>query len=385
MNHNKTNEITSMARGREKNILWPLLAAGPGLGRALVLASGIWFMMAHVSEAAQRGKGKKAAEEETSETTEEAKARAEREAAMAAARAARAAMLKQLESFTVRTRSEMNREIPFYLRVPKNYRPGGPHRLLFLCPHLNQDAVSKLMGSAQWLALADERDWFVLSGTFKQNGKDARDRKLAYYYPEGFSGKAMLEALDIVAEKYPVDTERLLMQGLSGGAQFVHRFAIWAPDRVTAVAINSSSWFDPPNGKCNRVAWLVTIGDSDESYDESLQMVDRLREVGAAPLFRSYLGMVHEGSKAVDQLGMEFLKFHDDRTRKDLGKKRSALTPEEERLSMPGPAMPFVGDSQDWKFFPNTEDTREGIAEDSRIYLPSEEIAKLWGKQEEEE
>jgi acetyl esterase/lipase len=243
-----------------------------------------------------------------------------------------------------------------------------------------------LAGSAEWLALADARDWFVMTCTFKQSLNDVQNRKLSYYYPEAFSGKAMLEALAQVSKKYPtVDTERLLMQGLSGGAQFVHRFAIWAPDRVTAVAANSSSWFDAPNARCNRVAWLITIGESDESYHNSLEMVDRLRGVGAAPLFRSYLGMVHEGSPAVEQLDMEFLKFHDDLTKKHLGQKHSALTPEDERLAMPGDKMPWVGDSQDWKFVPNTPQAREAIAEDSRIYLPSEGLAKLWGKAEEQE
>ena len=187
---------------------------------------------------------------------------------------------ERVETFTVKTRSDMNKEIPFYLRVPKNYRPGKVYRLLFLCPHLNQEGLKKLAGSAPWLALADQRDWFVMSCTFKQASKDAQDRKLAYYYPESFSGKATLEALELVSKKYPVDTERLLMQGLSGGAQFVHRFAMWAPDRVTAVAVNSSSWFDTPNARCNEVAWLVTIGESDDSYNASLEVVDRLRNVG---------------------------------------------------------------------------------------------------------
>lgn len=292
---------------------------------------------------------------------------------------------ERVEKFTVRTRSELNREIPFYLRVPKNYRPGRPYRLLFLCPYLNEEGLKNLARSAAWLALADERDWFVMTCTFQQDKKKVRDRKLCYYYPEGFSGKATLDALEIASKKYPLDTERLLMQGLSGGAQFVHRFALWAPDRVTAVAVNSSSWFDLPNEKTKRVAWLITIGESDDSYNESLAMVDRLRDVGAAPLFRSYMGMGHHGSKAVNRLDMEFLKFHDERTRKDLGKRRTALTPPTEWLSMRAEEMPFVGDSQDWKFWPNTADARDAIPEDSRIYLPSEAIAKLWGQQEEEE
>jgi len=223
-----------------------------------------------------------------------------------------------------------------------------------------------------------------MSATFKTSQDKVRDPKLSYYYPKAYSGKATLEALAQVSKKYPVDVERLLMQGLSGGAQFVHRFAMWAPDRVTAVAVNSSSWFDEPNPLCNRVAWLITIGESDASYNNSLELVERLRDTGAAPLFRSYVGMVHEGSEAVTRLDMEFLKCHDDLTRKDLGKPRSALTPLAERLSMPGEKMPWVGDSQNWKYVANTAEAREETAEDSRIYLPSAEIAKLWGKKEEE-
>ncbi len=291
---------------------------------------------------------------------------------------------ERVEHFSVKTRSEENKEIPFFLRLPQNYLLGKPYRLLFLCPHLSQDGLEKLSGSAAWLALADERDWFVITCTFKQDINVARDRKLAYFYPEGFSGKATLEALEKVSKKYPVDTERLLMQGLSGGAQFVHRFAMWVPERVTAVAINSSSWFDAPNARCNQVAWLVTIGESDESYNASLEVVDRLRQVGASPLFRSYLGMLHEGFEPADDLNMEFLKFYDEFTRKDLGKRRSNQSPVAERLAMQGVNMPFVGDGQDWEYFPNKTDAREAISEDSRIYLPNEEIAKLWGTKEEE-
>ncbi len=289
-----------------------------------------------------------------------------------------------VETFSIKTKSALNTEIPFYLRVPKNYQPGKSHRLLFLCPYLNQDGLAKLKGSAAWLELADERNWFVMTCTFKQDQKDVLDRKLSYYYPEAFSGKATLEALDLVSKKYSVDTERLLMQGLSGGAQFVHRFALWAPDRVTAVAVNSSSWFDPPNPKSNRIAWLITIGESDARFNDSLDMVEGLRSAGATPLLRSYLGMVHEGSAAVERLNMEFLKFYDDHTRANLGKRRTAMSPQEDWLSMKATEMPYVGDRNNWKFWPNKPDTRELIAEDSRIYIPSENIAKVWGNLEEE-
>lgn len=298
---------------------------------------------------------------------------------------------ENVEVFTVRTRSEQNRQVSFYLRIPGGYDPADRdrvHRLLYICPVYNGDAevvIRGEKGNQGLIDLAEERGWFVLSGTFKQQGGEVRDRKASYYYPEGFSGRAVVEALEQVAKKYPIDPNRILMQGLSGGAQFVHRFAIWAPDRVTAVAINSSSWFDEPNAKCNRVAWLVTIGESDNSFINSVEFVDQLREVGAAPLFRSYLGMVHEGAPAVSRLNLSFLRFYDDHTRHELGQRRSSLPRPEELLAMKAEAMPFVGDSQDWKYAPNTEENRENIAEDSRIFLPSEEIARLWGEEETEE
>jgi hypothetical protein len=93
--------------------------------------------------------------------------------------------------------------------------------------------------------------------------------------------------------------------------------------------------------------------------------------------------MVHEGSPVVDRINLALLRLYDEHTQGELGKRRSSFTKPEELLSLPGEKMPFVGDSQDWKFLPNTEENREKIAEDSCIFLPSEEIARLWGNEEE--
>jgi hypothetical protein len=89
------------------------------------------------------------------------------------------ALPERVEVFKVRTRSDLNKEIPFYLRVPRNIKPGMPYRLLFLCPHLNQEGLTMLAGSAEWLALADARDWFVMTCTFKQSLNDVQNRASA--------------------------------------------------------------------------------------------------------------------------------------------------------------------------------------------------------------
>jgi pimeloyl-ACP methyl ester carboxylesterase len=238
-----------------------------------------------------------------------------------------------------------------------------------------------LNGAGPLLSLADVRGWFVVSPKFLQEGKDVQDRKKSYYYPERFSGKAVLDAFEQIAREYPVDTEHILMQGLSGGAQFVHRFALWAPERVVAVAVNSSSWFDEPDEKSIAPAFLITVGDSDSSYDNSLQFVDQLRQVGATPLFRSYLAMLHEGDPRVNKLNEAFLTFYDDLTSDQLGKRISLMDRDNPQPSLTADRMPFVGDSLDWRYFESTEDNVADVPEDSVIFLPSEPIARLWGEE----
>lgn len=278
----------------------------------------------------------------------------------------------------------MNRSIPFYIRPPKGFIPGKSdkaHRLLFLCPYMNREGLTKLAGSKAYLEMADRRGWFVMTCTFKQDKKHVRDRERSFYYPEGFSGEAVLEALDVVAGKFPVDTGRLLLQGLSGGAQFVHRFAMWAPERVTAVAVNSSSWFDSPGKDCNQVAWLVTIGDSDPSFDASLTVTDELREVGALPVFRSYIGMLHEaGGRKVERLNLAFLEFYDEKTKNQLGTPVSRLDLLQSPVPVRAEEMPFIGDGQMATYLENTGENVENLPEELRVFLPNKEVAELWGE-----
>ena len=121
-----------------------------------------------------------------------------------------------IEVFTVKTRSDENKEVPFYVRRPAGFNPtakGRAYRILFICPVFNGDGL-KVMQSHSLIPLADEKNWFIVSPTFKQKGAEVKDRKKSYYYPEAFSGKAVLDALGLISKKYPVDTNHLLLQGL---------------------------------------------------------------------------------------------------------------------------------------------------------------------------
>lgn len=289
----------------------------------------------------------------------------------------------QIEKFLVKTASLLNPEIPYYVRVPANYSPTTRARVLFRCPVYNGIGVRCVSGYGAFQRLADERGWFMVSPTFKQEKEITKDRTKSYYYPETFSGRATLEALDLIAKKYPIATDNLLMQGMSGGAQFVHRFSIWAPERVTACAVNSSSWFDVPNEQSAQIAWLITIGESDKTYENSLNFFDQLRKIGALPIFRSYVGMVHEGSSKVDEFNLLFLKFYDDATRAKFDAQQASAVP---APHIPAKAMPLVGDMKDWTFTKNDMKAIMRIGEDNLVYLPTPEIARFWsGKGAEED
>lgn len=281
----------------------------------------------------------------------------------------------RIEKVVVATASPLNPMVPFYIRVPANYSPTTRARVLFRCPVYNGIGVRCVSGAGPYQDAADERGWFMVAPTFKQEKTDTKDRSKSYYYPETFSGPATLQALQMIAEKYPIATDGLLLQGFSGGAQFVHRLALWAPDRVAAVAVNSSSWFDVPTPNAARVAWLLTIGESDRAFDNSLTFLEQLRRNNALPIFRSYIGMLHEGSTKVDDFNLLFLKFYDDVTRPRLLGQKVRFNP---GPLIPPKAMPWIGDTKDWTFYKNETKAIMRIGEENMVYLPNDEIARFW-------
>ncbi len=84
----------------------------------------------------------------------------------------------------------------------------------------------------------------------------------------------------------------------------------------------------------------------------------------------------------MSKLTAEFLRFYDELIRPKLGTRRGLGVTKIE-TPLPARAMPYVGDAQDWRFYKNTPAAVEDLVEDSRVYLPSEAIAKLWGQPEE--
>lgn len=73
------------------------------------------------------------------------------------------------------------------------------------------------------------------------------------------SDLALLSALDAAAPRHGVDASRLFLFGYSGGAQFVHRFAMCHPGRTAALAIGAAGWYTWPDAQHN---WPLGLADT---------------------------------------------------------------------------------------------------------------------------
>lgn len=98
--------------------------------------------------------------------------------------------------------------------------------------------------------------------------------KESYQFPKVWSGKALLEILDLVAKEYPINPQELYFFGISAGAQYAIRFAQMRPDISKAVTAHAAGGFDEPEGYIP-TKFLLTVGNLD---NEDIKRRDMAKE-----------------------------------------------------------------------------------------------------------
>lgn len=118
---------------------------------------------------------------------------------------------------------------------------------------------------------------------------------------EGHGQRADLALIDLaetVAKQIGACQKRFFLMGYSGGAQFVHRFALAHPERVAAAVASSAGWYTFPDSRWPyplgigsarrlpgvsfapnrflRVPILVTVGERDTHRDRVLRKTARV-------------------------------------------------------------------------------------------------------------
>ncbi len=258
------------------------------------------------------------------------------------------------EQWTV---SSHGMDVPFQSwRAEKSKASAG---VLVLVPGYNGKGEQML--DAHWRAFAEKENLVLLAPTFHAEGNENNMGK-GYYYPEQGSGEVMEKALSELKRRAKVDTEKVLFFGFSAGAHYVHRFALWKPQRVEAFVAYSAGWWSEPSLSLKKVPALIMCGEKDERYGATLDFFKKGQKLGCPWLWRSYKNTGHELTPPVRDMAEVFLAHY----------------LKEEPRGMPTSVVRY-GDIQTFKSVSLAE--RETIPAELRIELPSKAVADVWEKE----
>lgn len=242
-------------------------------------------------------------------------------------------------------------------------------RVLVLVPGYNGRGEQML--DARWKAFATNQKLVLLAPTFHAEGKENNDGK-GYYYPEQGSGEVMEKALAEVKKRTGAETDQVLFFGFSAGAHYVHRFALWKPQRVKAFVAYSAGWWSEPTARVRKVPALVMCGEADERYGATWDFFKKGQRLGCPWVWRSYKEAGHALTPAVREMAEVFLGHYAGN-----GEQAGSGGRREAQAGMP---VSRYGDIQTYRSVGPAE--RESIPEEFRIELPSKAVAEVWEKEE---
>lgn len=267
--------------------------------------------------------------------------------------------VSNLPVIEVKTLLPENERPKFPYRVPSQYDPKGKeiHRVFLNC----------VWPTTAWDGWAEERGIFIMHVVFT-NG-------MCWKVKDGY-GQAVMKGLGELKKRYRVNTEQLLVYGMSRGGQFSNYFVTWKPEVVTAWIAGIPGILDRPTGRMRGVPGLVTAGEADGGrYQVGMRFMEQARKYQLPVIWRSYANTAHETGPEFMALSKAFLDYHHERTLKALqGERRTGM---EEREK-----YPFVGDAQEWRYYPVESEEVKAIPEVFRVELPTEKIARLWADPE---
>ncbi len=211
-----------------------------------------------------------------------------------------------------------NPEIEYYLYIPPS---GGKHNPLMIIVHgITRNAKEQIELFAPY---ADQFDCILISPYFNGNLFKGFQRL-------GFNGKgeradqALIDIVDEVEDTTGVDSNPMVMFGFSGGAQFVHRFAMVYPAKVARMALGASGWYTFPDLTCEyplgikrirnhhsvhfdllrilSIPACVVVGELDNGRDEQLRKsrkIDHLQGIDRIERGKRWIKTMSAASRAL--------------------------------------------------------------------------------------
>ncbi len=179
--------------------------------------------------------------------------------------------------------------LKYYLYFPPGYEEETSKKfplLLFLHGGGDSgDSIARVKSSGPPKLIADGKDFpFLILAPQNPHKK------------EWWNTKAVVQLLDTIVANNNVDTKRIYLTGLSRGGGAAWQLAVQYPEKFAAMAVVCgmtpvpyAAWID------KKMPIWVFHGEEDKSipFSESVQMVERLREMGYDVKFTRYKGVGH--------------------------------------------------------------------------------------------
>ena len=163
----------------------------------------------------------------------------------------------------VATANNANANLEYYFFFPTRLlqQPQLVHPVLVIVPGLS-GRVTKA-DPATWGKASRENGWIILSPHFKFAERDW-ETVTSYQYPEAWSGQALLDIMKDFSARSRLKLGPCYLHGVSAGAQFVVRFALWRPAICRAVAAHAGGGTITPQ-QYIPVRFFISIGREDLS------------------------------------------------------------------------------------------------------------------------
>jgi len=191
-----------------------------------------------------------------------------------------------------------------YAYVPERARPGAP--LLVAVHGISRDAREQ---ARAFEASAEAHGWVLLAPRFEET-RHGDYQRLGRVGRGPRADRALDDLIDACAKRFDLSFGQRFLFGFSAGGQFVHRYLMAHPQRVSAAVVGAPGWYtfpDPrrayPHGmrvgrelpgvrmvptEFLRIPVLVAVGSRDFQRDRSLRQTPRVdRQQGQDRLERA--------------------------------------------------------------------------------------------------
>lgn len=184
----------------------------------------------------------------------------------------------------------------YLVRLPEDYSKDKKH-VLCIVVHWRTGTADEQIH--QWEFLASKSGYVLLSPQFEEG------------YQELVHGEdeRLIRMISEAQKEFSVDPDRIFLVGYSGGAEFVHRFALKHPQYAKAACvIGGENYVMLPGPKAGRVRYYVAVGKKDDRRQATLFFYQRLKKKGYDVSFQDYPSVGHELNASIREMVVRFLK-----------------------------------------------------------------------------